>query len=95
MKTELIEAAHPSMPEDTKINWPILAKFIAIDRFTDVKSFVVLFSDFNKGVVLTPGHSNFEVGRIWDNWINVFEKKSWEILPPGTQIKLTQESVFK
>ena len=85
MKSELIL----SFEIQETIEFPILAKCIKEGLYQDM---IVLFTKNGEGtVVLGTKGNDYKIGNYSDGWDSVCHKNTWEILPPGTVVKLTQE----
>jgi hypothetical protein len=79
MKSELIQPK----PAIAKHMFPILA------RLKRHPSLIVMFMDFQVGTVMREGNG-FPLGMHHDKWTSLDEEETWEILPTGSQVILTQ-----
>lgn len=65
------------------IKYPVLAKSL-------VSGDIILFTSVQVGTVVFSITNPKKVGRCSDNWVHITRADTWEILPDGTQIVLTQ-----
>jgi len=75
-----------TLKKTTKAKYPIFPLLANSKHYESV----VLFINKNTGTVVFNSKS-YKIGHYSDDWVDVTDTKTWEILPAGTSVTLTAE----